>query len=130
MRPAGNLGCRPPVVDRRNGTRGTVTPFSFQSLASAETQLAVDVQRALTETGYLPLRNVRCSLEGSTVILWGRVPTYYLKQIAQSAAARTAGIGNVNNQIDVGCAAVGDYAAPPSITTSLRHSAPERRRLP
>jgi hypothetical protein len=129
MQPAGNLGCRPEVVDRGNGTRGTVTPFSFQSLANAETQLAVDVQKSLAQTGYLPLRNVRCSLEGSTVILCGRVPTYYLKQIAQSAAARTAGICNVNNHIEVECAAAGDYAAP-STTTSLLRSAPERRRLP
>jgi len=129
MQPAGNLGYRPEVVDRGNGTRGTVTPFSSQSLANAETKLAVDVQKSLAQTGYLPLGNVRCSLEGSTVILCGRVPSYYLKQIAQSAAARIAGVDNVNNQIDVDCTAAGDYAAP-STTAGLLDSWAERRRLP
>jgi len=67
-----------------------------------ESELSHAVRRALYETGYAPLFNVECVSQGPTVILRGQVPTYYLKQVAQSVAVRLCGTTQVENQIEVG----------------------------
>ena len=39
----------------------------------------------LGKSPYLPLRTLRCNYEAGQLTLRGEVPTYYLKQLAQSA---------------------------------------------
>jgi osmotically-inducible protein OsmY len=73
-----------------------------ESVRNPEIELSHAVGRALYETGYAPLFNVECVSQGTTVILRGQVPTYYLKQVAQSAAVRLCGTTQVENQIEVG----------------------------
>src|SRR5579862_3261447 len=67
-----------------------------------ENDLSQVVRRALYETGYAPLFNVECFSQGTTVILRGQVPTYYLKQVAQSVAVCHCGTTQVENRIEVG----------------------------
>jgi hypothetical protein len=47
------------------------------------------------------VRQVRCSYDGSRVVLHGRVSSYYLKQVAQVLAQQVAGVLAIDNRIDV-----------------------------
>ena len=47
--------------------------------------LWVHLKAALAQLGYLPLRRLGIAIQGNQVVLHGCVPSYYLKQLAQSA---------------------------------------------
>jgi osmotically-inducible protein OsmY len=63
--------------------------------------LAERVERALRATGYPPLRAVEVSVCGQLVILQGRVPSYYMKQLAQAVAMGVAGVRELRNDVQV-----------------------------
>jgi osmotically-inducible protein OsmY len=64
--------------------------------------LAEHVERALRATGYGPLRGIEVTVHARLVILGGRVPSYYLKQVAQTTALAVPGAHQVRNDLDVG----------------------------
>jgi hypothetical protein len=64
--------------------------------------LAECVERALRATGYGPLRGVEVTVHARLVILGGRVPSYYLKQVAQVTALAVPGARLIRNDLDVG----------------------------
>jgi osmotically-inducible protein OsmY len=65
-------------------------------------QLSEDIRRALLATGQMWLREVVVAANANgRVVLQGRVPSYYLKQLAQSAALAVVGVNSVENQIAV-----------------------------
>ncbi|HTU23560.1 MAG TPA: BON domain-containing protein [Gemmataceae bacterium] len=74
-------------------------PLLVQSLLDQD--LAERVERALRATGYGPLRFVEVSVQAQLVILAGRVPSYYLKQIAQTAVQAVPGTHQVRNDLEV-----------------------------
>ena len=55
----------------------------------------------LRATGYGPLRGIEVTVQARLVILGGRVPSYYLKQVAQAAAMAVPGARQVRNDLDV-----------------------------
>lgn len=57
--------------------------------------------RALQAAGYLPLRNVRVAANGAEVSLCGRVPSYYMKQVAQTVALNVEGVSLLRNELTV-----------------------------
>jgi osmotically-inducible protein OsmY len=59
------------------------------------------VRRELASTGYLELRDLRVNMMDDLAKLVGHVPSYYLKQLAQSAAKRVPGVAHVVNAIEV-----------------------------
>jgi hypothetical protein len=59
----------------------------------------------LRRSGYLALRDVSCVALGEALYLQGRLPSYYLKQVAQEIAARVVGARLVINRIEVSVAA-------------------------
>ena len=63
--------------------------------------LTEGVARALCATGHLSLRDIDITVEGETVYLSGRVPSYYLKQVAQMTAAGVSGVRIVRNELGV-----------------------------
>jgi hypothetical protein len=63
--------------------------------------LAERVERALCGTGYQALRAVEVAVCGPLIILRGRVPSYYLKQLAQAAALEVDGVRELRNDLDV-----------------------------
>jgi osmotically-inducible protein OsmY len=63
--------------------------------------LAERVERALCATGYGPLRDIEVTAHARLVILGGRVPSYYLKQVAQATALAVPGARHVRNDLDV-----------------------------
>jgi osmotically-inducible protein OsmY len=63
--------------------------------------LQKEVLTALMRSGYAALSSIGCEVNGERVILFGVVPTYHLKQLAQVFAQRIVGEGKVVNQIAV-----------------------------
>jgi hypothetical protein len=61
------------------------------------------VVRALREIGHPALRSIEIEISGGVVILWGRVPSYSLKQLAQETAQRVAGVQGIANGLEVVC---------------------------
>jgi osmotically-inducible protein OsmY len=64
-------------------------------------RLAERIERALRASGYGQLRGVGVTVHARLVILAGRVPSYYLKQVAQTAALAVPGVHQVRNDLDV-----------------------------
>ncbi|REK09066.1 MAG: BON domain-containing protein [Planctomycetota bacterium] len=60
-----------------------------------------EVQRQLSTSPYAPLRSVRCEDKSGFVVLHGRVPSYYLKQLAQEVVRKTGGVRGVVNHLEV-----------------------------
>ncbi len=63
--------------------------------------LAERVAQALRASGYPPLHAIEVSVRDQVVILQGCVPSYYLKQLAQTVAMETAGVRNLRNDVQV-----------------------------
>jgi hypothetical protein len=55
----------------------------------------------LRQTPYAALRGVSCECHAGQLILRGRLPSFFLKQMAQSAVARVPGVERVVNHIEV-----------------------------
>jgi hypothetical protein len=67
----------------------------------AARSLQKEVLAALVGSGYAALTSVGCEVNGERVVLFGDVPTYHLKQLAQVFAQRGDGVGKVVNRIAV-----------------------------
>jgi hypothetical protein len=58
-------------------------------------------ERCLRSNSYLALKNVTCEYHEGVLTLRGCLPSYYLKQIAQTAVSRLDGVERINNEIEV-----------------------------
>ena len=80
---------------------------SLETTASLLTQsvddlrLAERIKGALRDSGYGALRVVEVTVTTRIVILIGRVPSYYLKQVAQVTALSVTGTHYIRNGLDV-----------------------------
>ena len=63
--------------------------------------IAATAQRQLRESAYLDLRYVRCEFRDGVVTLSGQVPTFYLKQVAQTIVGKLEHVEKVVNQLVV-----------------------------
>jgi osmotically-inducible protein OsmY len=77
---------------RRNVVNDPVEP---------EPTLESRVLQTLAESGHAPLRQIEVAIAGATVSLAGRVPTYYLKQLAQSLVLSIEGVESLCNELQV-----------------------------
>lgn len=68
-----------------------------------DSKLMEAVAGVLRDTGHPALRGLDIEICGGVVVLWGRVPSYYLKQVAQEAAQRVGGVRGIANGIEVVC---------------------------
>jgi hypothetical protein len=83
--------------------------MNLTALPSADREPTIARPRAIGRTaderfrqsGYLALRNIRCVAEGGAVHLHGRLPSHYLKQVAQEIAFGLEGVSRVVNRIEV-----------------------------
>jgi hypothetical protein len=55
----------------------------------------------LQHSAYLELRNITCDFHEGVLTIRGRVPSYFLKQYAQSILLDINGVLELNNQLDV-----------------------------
>jgi osmotically-inducible protein OsmY len=63
--------------------------------------LAEAVTASLTDSGYADLSCVDCQVLDDAIVLEGSVPSYHLKQLAQTFAGRVAGVGRIVNRLAV-----------------------------
>jgi osmotically-inducible protein OsmY len=71
--------------------------------AAADRAVFEAVVQALRNTGHAALRDLDIEIEGGVVVLWGRVPSYYEKQLAQAAVQQATGTARIANGIEVVC---------------------------
>lgn len=64
-------------------------------------QIVLLVYEALGSTGYAQLRRLEAYCHDGRVTLQGRLPTYYLKQVAQSAIRGVDGVRDIDNDVKV-----------------------------
>ncbi|HVW02513.1 MAG TPA: BON domain-containing protein [Planctomycetaceae bacterium] len=79
-------------AQRRNVVENHVEP---------EPTLESRVLQTLTGSGHAQLRQIEVAIAGATVSLAGRVPTYYLKQLAQSLVLSIEGVESLCNELQV-----------------------------
>jgi osmotically-inducible protein OsmY len=58
-------------------------------------------RKRLHRKAYLALRDVSCTYQNGVLVLQGRVPSYYLKQVAQEVVGQLDGVNRIENQIRV-----------------------------
>ena len=58
-------------------------------------------ENLLHQSHHLALRRVWCEMEGESLVLHGRLPSYFLKQMAQSTVAQAEGVQHIVNEIEV-----------------------------
>jgi len=63
--------------------------------------LGLEAEHRLWSSGYLALRDVSCEEQAGFVRLRGRLPSYYLKQMAQAIVADIEGVRRVVNLIEI-----------------------------
>ncbi len=63
--------------------------------------LSEAAENRLRGNPYLALKNISCECRAGVLTLRGCLPSYYLKQIAQSAVAHLKGVHGINNEIEV-----------------------------
>jgi len=93
-----------PLPPREHSAREKSAPQAAATLLTQsleDLRLAERVEYALRATGYGALRGVEVSVNARVVMLLGRVPSYYLKQIAQATALAVPGAHQVHNGLDV-----------------------------
>jgi len=78
---------------------GRVTYGLTGSVIDTQPTAATTVQARFQRSPFLPLRKITCSLHGGVLLLRGRVPTYYLKQLAQTIGTSTEGVQQVINDL-------------------------------
>lgn len=79
---------------------------------AAAAEIGLEAEVRLRRSAYLALRDVSCILlEGSILRLRGRLPSHYLKQVAQALVAGIEGVRQVDNQIVVAATGVLPEAA-------------------
>jgi hypothetical protein len=67
-----------------------------------QASLQAVAERALRSGPYPALKKLSCDYRDGVLVLWGRLPTYYLKQIAQEVVAHhVKGLGRIDNRIQV-----------------------------
>jgi osmotically-inducible protein OsmY len=68
---------------------------------SFEHGVLAEARRRLQGSSYLSLRRLSCEYMHGLLTIRGEVPSYYLKQLAQSLVSTLAGVAEVNNQVRV-----------------------------
>jgi osmotically-inducible protein OsmY len=74
------------------------------------TATAHEAQRLLHASSYSALCDISCLARDGVLYLYGRLPSYYLKQVAQEIASGVEGVRLVMNRIEVSGKAVRDGA--------------------
>jgi osmotically-inducible protein OsmY len=79
----------------------TKVPHETLALCAEDAALRGLVRQALQACGYAALGSVRIEVSRGTVILRGNLPSYHLKQVAQTLTRQVPGVGTVENAITV-----------------------------
>jgi osmotically-inducible protein OsmY len=80
---------------------GLLTVTSSSHRPAPSPGIAEGAETCLRGNPYLALKNVSCDYHEGVLTLRGCLPSYYLKQMAQTAVSRVAGEAQIVNQIEV-----------------------------
>lgn len=100
----GSLQPLPPISQP---TTAELPPAGGTARAAAEhssgarRDIAEIVSERLAESSYFVLRNVWCDFHEGVLCLRGKVPSYFLKQMAQTIACQVDGVEECMNRIEV-----------------------------
>ena len=61
-------------------------------------------ETCLRHSAYLALKDLSCEFRGGVLTLRGRLPSYYLKQVALTVVAKVEGVERINDEVEVGAA--------------------------
>ena len=90
----------------RSANSGGAAATAEQALAvvaeDGGDDLTLRVRRHLAECPYASLREIMVAISKGVATLRGEVPSYYLKQIAQTTVIATPGVRRVVNELTVG----------------------------
>ncbi|HEV8060179.1 MAG TPA: BON domain-containing protein [Gemmataceae bacterium] len=75
--------------------------FSETAAATVQQVIALRAESRLRYQPHRALKNIRCECADGVLTLRDRLPTHYLKQIAQAVVAGTEGIERIDNRIEV-----------------------------
>jgi osmotically-inducible protein OsmY len=67
----------------------------------ADRELLQQVKSSLHQLGYRAIGTLEIQIERGTAVLQGRVPTFYLRQIAVECVKRMTGVTQIIDRIDV-----------------------------
>lgn len=98
-----SVACLPETCSTRAITPVGAGGVQRTATLDADRALFNAIAQALRSTGHPALRDLDIEIDGGVVVLWGRVPSYYQKQLAQEAAQQVNGTGRVANGIEVVC---------------------------
>jgi osmotically-inducible protein OsmY len=79
----------------------SVPKLPESSLPNGRRDIAAEVSNRLCESAYFRLRNVWCDYHEGVLCLRGRVPSFFLKQMAQTIACQVEGVEECLNRIEV-----------------------------
>lgn len=74
--------------------------------------LRKEAREALLRTPYLALRSVEVELREDVMVLKGRLPSYFLKQVAQTCLGRLLAEHRIINEIEVPAADADEQSNP------------------
>ena len=63
--------------------------------------IVAKAQERIAQHSHLAVQRIWCECNGRTLFLYGQVPSFYLKQLAQTAVAGLEGVTQVVNEIEV-----------------------------
>jgi len=75
--------------------------LTLSPTTTLDSDVETKAQHLLAQSNYLALRRLRCEFHDGSLVLNGRVPTYYLKQVAQTIVRQLPGVQQIENRVDV-----------------------------
>lgn len=82
-------------------SESTPSPHFVSQPLPHDSELENSVRSSLQQTGYQQLRRLDVAVEDGRVRITGRLPQFYLMQLAQQAVMKTKGVVNLDNGIQV-----------------------------
>lgn len=78
-----------------------VEPAANLSILAQDEEMTREVYARLATCPYLPIRRLDCECRNGVITLLGQVPTFYLKQVAQTLLRSVPDLQEVNNLLEV-----------------------------
>jgi hypothetical protein len=77
------------------------SPLAAECPPETDERLSAVAAARLRASGHRPLCTLRCDVRGGVVFLSGVLPTFYLKQVAQTLVLRLEQVRGVKNLVEV-----------------------------
>lgn len=94
-------GPKPPPPSAPPAPRSSAGHPPQPSPPAPRRDIAAEVGSRLAESPYFRLRTVWCDYHEGVLCLRGRVPSFFLKQMAQTIACQVEGVEECMNRIEV-----------------------------